>query len=157
MKQHWKKLLLSGVVVVVAAVLLWPIPFPSLETGDDVSVTHSYFWIDNTDPSGSLKQTHKSYLCSADPDTLAQLEDILSRYSYHRCLHTLFPFLAVGSDGSHHLLFHLAGDLLVLTNHRHLYAGERIYCLGYLGDSTADTLVQELLETLETAPESVSP
>ncbi len=26
MKQHWKKLLLSGAVVVMAAVLLWPIP-----------------------------------------------------------------------------------------------------------------------------------
>lgn len=157
MKQHWKKLLLSGVVVVAAAVLLWPIPFPSLETGEDVSVTHSYFWIDNTDPSGSLKQAHKSYLCSADPSTLAQLDAILSRYSYHRCLHTLFPFLAEGDVGSHQLLFHLAGKPLVVTNHRHLYVGERVYCLGYLGDGTADTLMQELLETLETAPESVSP
>lgn len=142
MKQHWKKLLLSGVVVVMAAVLLWPIPFPSLETGEDVSVTHSYFWIDNTDPSGSLKQAHKSYLCSADPSTLAQLDAILSGYSYHRFLHTLF---------------HLAGKPLIVTNHRHLYVGERVYCLGYLGDGTADTLMQELLETLETAPESVSP
>lgn len=157
MKQHWKKLLLSGVVVVMAAVLLWPIPFPSLETGEDVSVTHSYFWIDNTDPSGSLKQAYKSYLCSADPSTLAQLDAILSGYSYHRFLHTLFPFLAEGNVGSHQLLFHLAVEPLVVTNHRHLYVGERVYCLGYLGDGTADALVQELLETLETAPESVSP
>ncbi len=157
MKQHWKKLLWGGVVVAVAAVLLWPIPFPSLETGDEVSVTHSYFWIDKTEHPGSLEQTHKNYLCSADPDTLVQLDAILSRYSYHRCLHTLFPFLAVGNDGSHQLLFHLAEDPIVLTNHRHLYVRERIYCLGYLGNSTAETLVQELLETLETASESVSP
>lgn len=157
MKQHWKKLLWGGVVMAVAAVLLWPIPFPSLETGEDVSVTHSYFWIDNTEHPGSLEQTHKSYLCSADPGTLAQLDAILSGYSYHRCLHTLFPFLAEGNVGSHQLLFHLAGEPLIVTNHRHLYVGERVYCLGYLGDGAADTLMQELLETLETAPESVSP
>lgn len=161
-KQAWKPILLIAIVVIFAAVLLWPISFPDLEGPEEVSVTHIYHWIDTTEASGALQQTVETYHCSAHPDTLENLNQVLQRYSYHRCLHTLLPFLSPSSSslGSHFTQFTIREEeedlsLFLVTDGRHMYYDGHVYCLGYWGSSTAQGVTQELLAVLSRAPEDI--
>ena len=160
-KRAWKPGLLIAIVVIFAAVLLWPISFPDLEGPEEVSVTHIYRWIDTTEASGDLRQTVETYDCSAHPDTLENLNQVLQRYSYHRCLHTLLPFLSPSSPslGSHSTQFAIweGEDLthFLVTDGRHMYYDGHVYCLGYWGSSTAQGVTQELLAVLSRAPEDI--
>lgn len=161
LKKNRKPILLTAIVVFFAAVLLWPMSFPDLEDNEPVYVTHIYHWIDGTEAPGSLEQTAETYNCSADPDTLEHLNEVLQRYSYHRCFHTLLPFLSPSSAslGSHVLQFSTsekeASSLFLVTDGRHMYYGGHVYCLGYWGTAAAEAATQELLEVLSRAPETI--
>lgn len=159
MKKPWKILVPAAVLVLILAVLLWPLSFPDLEAYHALPVSHTYRWLDSTGDCAVLENTTEDYLLE-DLDTLNQVNQALQAQSYHRCLHTLFPFLSPSSAslGSHSLLFALPEEdgvvPLTLTDGRHLYVGSRVYCLGYWGNHAAQATTQEILSILSRAPEA---
>lgn len=151
MKRFLKKafaLMVVAALLCFACYMLWPHRFDTLQPDCD-SIT--IFRIDTAEDY-SLTTTKETY--SADSPELAQIMDILSRYTYHRSFRTLAG--ANGMEGNHagywldvyldhgddRVDFNCGGGGEVLID-------GLVWRIGYLGNRSSLTMMQELSDIFE--------
>ena len=151
-----KKLEPRRIILAVAAFLLligscymlWPHSFVGLQPECD-SVT-----ILRSDTAEDYSYTITKEIYSADSPELAQIMDILSRYTYHRSLRTLAG--ANNTDGSHagfwlHVYLDHGNDRVDFTcgGTGEILIDGLAWRVGYWGDRASLAMMEELAAVLE--------
>lgn len=99
----------------------------------------------------------ETYTFSPDSDQWAQLEELLSQVTIHRCFQTLSGSTATGDTGGRVLNFYgRDGENNILweitvTAGRHLRMGDRMYHLGWWDNLAGQELAEALAQRLEGA------
>ena len=130
--------------------LLWPIHVPPLpEEVVRIEISSSCL--------RPYEIEQEAYTPSPDSDQWAQLEELLSQVTVHRCLQTLSGSTSTGDTGGRVLNFYGRdgeNNLLweiTITAGSHLRMGDRMYHLGWWDDLAGQELAEALAQRLEGA------
>lgn len=130
--------------------LLWPIHVPPLpEKVVRIEISSSCL--------RPYEIEQETYTLSPDSDQWAQLEELLSQVTVHRCFQTLSGSTATGDTGGRVLNFYgRDGENNILweitvTAGRHLRMGDQVYHLGWWDDLAGQDLAETLAQRLEEA------
>lgn len=140
--------LTAAAVFCFARYMLWPHSFADLQPAcDSITILRT-----DTAEDYSLTTTKETY--SADSPELAQIIDILSRYTYHRSFRTLAG--ANGTEGNHAgywlgVYLDHGGDRVDFTcgGTGEILIDGLVWRVGYWGDRTSLAMMQELSDMLE--------
>lgn len=145
-----KKIWLILAAVLALGLYFRPLSFPELSFfGDgDFSVQK----VDFSTEFGNLDVTNSLYSISEGSPEAEAIEDILERYSYHRCFRTIFPNTdLIGMDAGF-TIFLWGGNLSFNSSGTgEIVVNDQVYRMGLLGNLKNQAFMEELATVLAEA------
>ena len=157
-----KWLLLGAALLCALAAFYWPMNLGQavpLETENYV-VTWIESSIVNDGLSARPQQSTTTYDINSNSPEGKELVGILSSYSYHRCLRTLWGGGSIDGKGGlgGTLLLSGGGETLILPGTGEILLGSTVYRTDYMGQKNSTALGGEILKLLAgCTPTDVSP
>lgn len=146
MKKKMLVLALAVAILALGAVFLWPLSFQGVFPPDtELVVTHSLISIEN----GVPRHTTANYEFAPDSQQFAQIEQILSGYTYHRSLRSFSSDTTVnGNDAGYWLFLYCGKGRILCSGTGEIVVNDRVYRMGYWGNQKAFSLMEELSAVL---------
>lgn len=145
-KKHFVILVIILIFISVSIFIYRPIPFHKDFFNSD-SITVIYV-IDNKIDNGSIVPNTKSITFNNDTTNFYKLEQIIEKYSYHSCIHTLLGQSSINGISCYFDLLS-KGQLIGITDNPHIIINDKVYRVGYWGDAKVNNLLGELKKLLK--------
>ena len=145
-----RKLILAAAALVALLIHIRPLPFPELSFfGDgDLSVQK----VDFSTEFGNLDVTNTLYSISEGSPEAEAIGEVLERYSYHRCLRTIFPNTDLIGMDSGFTIFLWGGNLSFNSSGTgEIVVNGHVYRMGLLGNLKNQAFMEELAAVLAEA------
>lgn len=141
-------LFMSGLVLIaILLFFLWPLPFPNtVMDSAPLDILLVDFYVENSE--AGINST--TYQFQPDSKEYRQIQEILSKYSFHRSLKTVFgnDFMS-GNDVDYVLQLYSGEESIVFDGTNRVLVNNKAYRIGYWGNSTAWKMIDEIRDVLE--------
>jgi len=150
MKKKLALSLLVLLIVVLSAILLWPLSFSNAITeGTELRLRIRDIGLVDDVPN----DTAEEYRFQPNSEEYIQIQQILSKYSYHRSFKTfgsMFSGIAsIGGTGGKLLNLTSNGKEIFLGGKGEIIVNNNMYRVGLVGNKTALALIDEILDVLK--------
>lgn len=154
-KQKLYRVLITLAAVAVVLTLVWPHSFTTLLSGNEALIIACNEW--TIAPDGTPDLSMHSYRIEADSPEYAQMKDVLSRYSYRKCLRTFVGnnVLTVKHPGVS-LQLYPGENVIVFGGTAEIDVNTRIHRMGLFTSGRAQQLMEEIIAVLKDIPEETS-
>lgn len=141
-------LLVSGLILIsICLGFLWPLSFPNAITeGVPLDMLLADFYVEN----GETGINSTTYQFQPDSEEYSQIQEILSKYSFHRSLKTVFgcDFMS-GDDAAYVLQLYSGETSIIFDGTNRVLVNDRAYRIGYWGNTTALKMMDEICDVLQ--------
>ena len=141
---RWGILLL---VVALCAVMLFPRSFSkTINPTEDMIILVMDMGIEN----GELQSKTTEYRLEPGSPMFSQISGILDKYSYHLSWKSIATNIAMhGNNPGYWLNIYSGESVIIAGGTGEIIIGSRIYRIGYFGDKTAVSMMEDIREALK--------
>ena len=110
--------------------------------------------------NGQVNEYTREFVFSPDSHEFLQIQQILSKYSYHRSFRTFFSsdqsiLMYNGDSGDRYYLDLYSGDSTILSGQSNeIKVNYKVYNVGYFGKDTAFSMMDEIKSILDASAPS---
>lgn len=141
-------LLVSGLMLIsIFLFFLWPLSFSNAITvGEPLDMLLADFYVEN----GETGINSTTYQFQPDSEEYLQMQEILSKYSFHRSLKTIFGYDFMSGDDDAYVLQLYSGEKsIIFDGTNSVLVNSRAYRIGYWGNTTALDMMDEIRGVLK--------
>lgn len=130
-------------IIIIIVYIFRPISF-NKEFFDTNKISVTY--VVNSMKDGTIIPEFKTLTFNYKSDDFHQIENIIEKYPYHRCLKT---WINKGQLSGMRYLLSNDERTMVITENSYIEIDSKIYRVGYWGNSKAKKMIEELKDILE--------
>ena len=160
-----KKLILTALVLVVVIiavvlVLVWPLSFSNVISGkEDLRIVIVEINDEVEYDNGLVNEYTREFVFSSDSTEFMQIQQILTGHSYRRSFRTYFSsdqsiLLIRGEDDRYYLELHSGESSINFGQTNEIKVNNRVYIIGYFGNDTAFSMMDEIKSVLDASTPS---
>lgn len=155
MKRKWVRVLITIAAIAIAFTLVWPLSFTKLLSEEEpLLICCNEFTIS---PEGEPGIDMHTYRLEPDSPAYAQIRQILSHYSYRRCLRTFVGDQVLdGNNPGYWLQLYAGENSVILGGTGEICVNTRIHRVGIFTSGRAQKLMREVIAALADVPEETN-
>lgn len=155
MKKKWMRALITLAAVAIVLALVWPLSFTKLLCEDEpLLICCNEYTIS---PEGEPGIDMHTYRLESDSPAYAQIRQILSNYSYRRCLRTFVGDQVLeGNNPGYWLQLYAGENSVILGGTGEICVNTRIHRVGMFTSGRAQKLMREVIAVLADVPEETN-
>lgn len=152
MKKKCIRVLITLSAIAVVLTFVWPLSFTALLATDTPLIVCCNEWRITED--GMPEIDEHTYTLAPDSQAYAQIREILSRFSYRRCIRTFVgDNVLEGKNPGYSLQLYSGENGICFGGTGEIDVNARIHRMGLFGSGRAEQLMSEVIAVLETVPE----
>jgi len=133
-----------AVLLVGGAIFYWPQPFTSLfDENVGMYIEHKERLFSEIG-TPILESAKIEILIEPGTEQYEEFIKILSKYSYHRSLQTLFGGSSISGGGNESIRIDTYPDSISNIGEKEILIGSKIYHLGYWGNKKAESMIRDV-------------
>lgn len=131
-------------VVSCGVVFYWPQPFTKvIDENQDIYIRHSERLF-NERGTPILESAKTEIHIESGTEQYAEFMEILSKYSYHRSLQTLFGDSSISGGGNESILISTYQGSISNIGEKETLIGSKIYHIDYWGNKKAESMIRDI-------------
>lgn len=117
------------------------------DTFNSNSITITYL-IDNTIKNGTVVPDMQSITWNNHSTNFHKFEQLIEKYTYHKCIHTLIGKATCENTSRYFSLFS-KNKIIYISDTPHIIIDDKVYRIGYWGDAKINNLIGDIKKLLK--------